>query len=177
MSEMRKIAVVMGSDSDLPQCVAGLEYLQERGNEGRINVRSVETRSVHRNMEALFTWLYGIRVHFDPDVILAGAGMAAHLPGMLDARLRYSLSDTKIVVIGVAFENDQDPGTLAAKLSISHVPGTQVVWHDNQGQFVGPDGFYRACVVAADGGLPQIALPKARAPQSRSMQEVLATFN
>ncbi len=176
MSEMRKIAVVVGSDSDLPQCALGLGYLQDREREGYISVKSVDTLSVHRNMDALFAWLYGIRVRFYPDVILAGAGMAAHLPGMLDARLRYSLGDSRVVVIGVAFENDQDPGTLAAQLSISRVPGTQVVWHDNGGQFVGPDGFYRACVVAADGGLPQITLPKPRAPKSRSMQEILATF-
>ena len=176
-SEPRQILVIVGSDSDLPQCGSGLEVLQDFESRGIVSVMCVYTASVHRNTEALFEQLKEICAAQDVDVIIAGAGWAAHLPGMVDAYLRFTLADTHVVVVGVAFEDEHDSRhTEAAKLSISEVPGTQVVYQDQAGQFVGPDGFRRACVLAAWGGLPRLQLPQPRPDQARSIREVLSTF-
>lgn len=176
-SEPRQILVVVGSDSDLPQCGAGLEVLQDFESRGIVIVMCVYTASIHRNTEVLFEQLKEICTAQGVDVIIAGAGWAAHLPGMVDAYLRYTLADTHVVVVGVAFEDEHNSRhTEAAKLSISEVPGTQVVYRDEAGQFVGPDGFRRACILAAEGGLPCVQLPRPRLEQARSIRQVLSTF-
>lgn len=175
--EPRRIVVIVGSDSDLPQCGAGLEVLLGSEGQGVVRVFPVYTISVHRNMLELFAFLSDRHTQQDVDVIIAGAGWAAHLPGMIDAYLRYTLVNTRIVVVGVAFEDRHDElHTQAAELSISEVPGTQVVYRDAAGQFVGADGFRRACVLAAQGGLPVLRVPVSRPFQARGIREVLATF-
>ena len=174
---MRSIMVIVGSDSDLSQCGAGLELLQEFEARGIVSVICVYTTSVHRNTEALFELLKEIHVGQDVDVIIAGAGWAAHLPGMTDAYLRYTLVNTRTVVVGVAFEDvSNEQHTKAAQLSISEVPGTQVVYRDQAGQFVGEEGFRRACILAAQGGLPRLQPPQPRLEQARSILEVLSIF-
>jgi len=176
-SEPRRILVIVGSNSDLPQCGAGLEVLQDSQERGIVSVMCVYTASIHRNTEALFEELKKICAAQDVDVIIAGAGWAAHLPGMIDAYLRYTLDNTHVVVVGVAFEDERNSRhTEAAKLSISEVPGTQVVYQDQAGQFVGPDGFRRACVLAAWGGLPRLQLPQSRLDKKWSIREVLSIF-
>ncbi len=78
----------MGSDSDLPVMGAAVEVLHEHdvGHEVRI-------LSAHRTPEAMFE--YGRTAHTRGlEVIIAGAGGAAHLPGML-------ASLTPLPVIGV----------------------------------------------------------------------------
>jgi len=83
-----RVGVVMGSDSDLPTMQAAIDVLDEFGIE-------VETRilSAHRTPDEMFTWARtaagrGIAV------VIAGAGGAAHLPGMI-------ASATPLPVIGV----------------------------------------------------------------------------
>ena len=196
VDERRKIAVIVGSDSDVEQCFAGLQYLQSQGDV-RI-VCGVHTLSVHRNLGELLAYLKGLQddllptvinsptyLHGPVDVIIAGAGWAAHLPGMIDSHLRYGLFDTRTVVLGVAFEDlsNDDPFVckqhlLAAKLSISEVPGTQVVCRDSIGQqkeqYVGAEGFLRACKFAVHGTLPKIQQPKPRLCKYRSPDEALS---
>ncbi len=78
-------------------------------------------------------------------------------------------------MIGVAF---QDPNnaihTQAAELSISEVPGTQVVFNDGWARFIGPDGFRRACQYAISGELPVITLPEPRPPVSLTLEQAIA---
>ena len=184
----RKIGVIVGSVTDLAECHDGAEVLEyHRAVMNSIEVAFFHIMSVHRNMNELFRflggryrWLNKLLAFFgrswmgDVDVLIVGAGWAAHLPGMCDARLRYILKNTQTVIVGVGFE---DPAnnihTLAAKLSISEVPGTQVVHADNDGNFLGAEGFVRACRFAAAADLPKVTLPKPKPSQKRSFAETL----
>ncbi|MEK7142667.1 MAG: AIR carboxylase family protein [Patescibacteria group bacterium] len=174
---MRRIAVILGSQSDLPQCHGGFTLLQQACTERKIElVGDVQITSIHRAAEDT---LAQVREYHDsnnpPDVLIAGAGWAAHLPGILDSYLRYEVADIQIVVVGVAFEDNDNPEhTQAAKLSISEVPGTQVVFGDAAGQFVGADGFWRACQFAIDGELPTIILPEPRPPEHLTLEAAIS---
>ncbi|MBX3313904.1 MAG: 5-(carboxyamino)imidazole ribonucleotide mutase [Actinobacteria bacterium] len=89
MSEQQPlVGVVMGSDSDWPTLRAGAEVLAELGIAYEARVVSA-----HRTPDLLFSYAEeaagrGLRA------IIAGAGGAAHLPGMLAAK-------TRIPVLGV----------------------------------------------------------------------------
>ncbi len=161
---MRNIVIIVGSKSDLKQCRKGLEWL--RDNENVVSVVKVHIASQHRHTWRVQNILEDLAASPNPpDAIIAGAGWANHLTGCCDAYLRYTLRNDRIPVIGVAFQDkDNEDHTTAAILSISCVPGTQVVFTPNgkdlvlQNEFIGEDGFYRACVHAATGELPKITL-------------------
>jgi 5-(carboxyamino)imidazole ribonucleotide mutase len=82
------VAVVMGSDSDWPVMSAAVEVLDEFGVEREVRVVSAH-RTPH-DMLAYATAAAGRGIK----VLIAGAGGAAHLPGML-------ASATPLPVIGV----------------------------------------------------------------------------
>lgn len=89
------------------------------------------------------------------DALIIGAGWANHLTGCSDAYLRNTLGNDKIPVYGVAFKDKKNPkNTEAAILSITQVPGTQVIFRD----YVGSRCFLRACQDVVEGELPQIKL-------------------
>ena len=76
---MAKVGIVMGSDSDLACMSKAANVLEELGIDYEINIISA-----HREPDVFFKWASeaedrGIKV------IIAGAGMAAHLPGMCAA--------------------------------------------------------------------------------------------
>ncbi len=74
---MSKVAVVMGSTSDLPVMQEAVEILK-----GFDIPVMVDIISAHRTPEKLFE--FGKTAHTQGySVIIAGAGGAAHLPGML----------------------------------------------------------------------------------------------
>jgi len=168
---MRKIAVMIGSDSDLSQCVSGLRYLSEMKKRGEVRVEKVVTGSIHRNTLAVLKNLT-IFSRDRLDALVVGAGMANHLTGICDAYLRYVLKDKRIVVIGVAFSNEgHSKATQAAVLSITHVPGTQVVFFDD---FIGTGGFLRACKYAVERELPHIELKNPKGVAERTLKAALA---
>lgn len=171
----RRIMVVVGSDSDLPQCAQGLAYLQELSGLSLVPDPMVLTMSIHRNTDDVLLFLRERHEKQDVDVLIVGAGWANHLTGTCDAYLRHTLRNNTIVVVGVAFEDQySDIHTLAAKLSMTQVPGTQVVYKDDLCQiFVGGEGFSRACRFATDNPLPTITLADSRPTQCRRIQEVL----
>ncbi len=83
-----QVGIIMGSQSDWPTMKAAAEILDELGV-------SYETRivSAHRTPDRL--WTYGkTAVARGLKVIIAGAGGAAHLPGMM-------ASKTRLPVVGV----------------------------------------------------------------------------
>ncbi len=103
-----RVAVIMGSDSDLPVMKAASEILEQMGV-------AVETTvvSAHRTPDRMFTYAReaasrGIQV------IVAGAGGAAHLPGMVAAL-------TELPVIGVPVRGSNLEG-LDSLLSIVQMP-------------------------------------------------------
>lgn len=168
-----KIGIIVGSDSDLKQCAQGLKWLIKMEGQRRIKVRDVLTMSVHRHTDKLLKELKQAVATSRWNIIISGAGWANHLTGTIDAYLRYTLRDDKVVVIGVAFKDDDKLHTLAAQLSISQVPNTQVVWKDRRGPFIGAEGFVRACKLAVNGKLPQIGLPVNKPVRHRTLHEAL----
>ena len=155
---MRKIYVILGSKNDLPQCLDGLKLLNKLDKVDKINFMGVLIASFHRNMLSVLGELNTLHLmppKQRPDVVILGAGMANHLTGSGDAFLRNTLRDNKITIFGVAFEDERNPdNTKAAVLSITQVPGTQVVYKD----YVGSFGFYKACLDATRLELKPIKL-------------------
>jgi len=94
---MKKVAVVMGSSSDLPVMQEAVDILKVFG----IPV-VVDIISAHRTPEKLFE--FGRKAHEEGyAVIIAGAGGAAHLPGMLA-----SLSPLPVIGVPVKSSNSID---------------------------------------------------------------------
>ena len=76
---MALVGIVMGSDSDLPVMSKAAEVLDEFGVSYEMHIISA-----HREPELFFEWAKGAEER-GIRVIIAGAGMAAHLPGMCAA--------------------------------------------------------------------------------------------
>ena len=88
MPEQPLIGVVMGSDSDWPIMADAVQVLKDFGFECE-----VEVLSAHRTPERMIEWGKAAAGR-GLKVVIAGAGGAAHLPGML-------ASVTTLPVIGV----------------------------------------------------------------------------
>jgi len=107
---MQKVGVIMGSKSDLPVMQDAVDILKSFG----IDVE-VDIVSAHRTPEKLFD--YGKNAHTRGfSVIIAGAGGAAHLPGMIA-----SLSPLPIIGVPVKSSNSIDGWD--SVLSILQMPG------------------------------------------------------
>ena len=107
---MSKIAIIMGSKSDLPVMQDAIDILKEF----KIEVE-VDIVSAHRTPEKLYEFsknahLKGICV------IIAGAGGAAHLPGMV-------ASMSPLPVIGVPVKSSNSIDGWDSVLSILQMPG------------------------------------------------------
>lgn len=73
------VAMIMGSDSDLPVMKAGAEILKQFGVEFEVTIVSA-----HRTPDRMVAFAKSARAR-GLKVIIAGAGGAAHLPGMVAA--------------------------------------------------------------------------------------------
>jgi 5-(carboxyamino)imidazole ribonucleotide mutase len=102
------VAVVMGSDSDWPVMQHAVEYLEKFGIEHRVQVVSA-----HRTPDLLTEFAKTARDE-NLSCIIAGAGGAAHLPGMLAA-------NTTIPVLGVPVPSEHLRGK-DSLLSIVQMP-------------------------------------------------------
>lgn len=109
MSEKNpKAAVIMGSDSDLPVVKKTIDVLKSFGVEFEVNVMSAH-RTPDRAME------YAKNAESNGfEVIIAAAGKAAHLPGVLAAF-------TTLPVIGIPIKSSTMDG-LDSLLSIVQMP-------------------------------------------------------
>jgi 5-(carboxyamino)imidazole ribonucleotide mutase len=107
---MAKVAIIMGSISDLPIMQEANEVLQEFGIESEIDIVSA-----HRTPERMVE--YAKTAHERGiSVIIAGAGGAAHLPGM-------TASLTSLPVIGVPIKSSNSIDGWDSVLSILQMPG------------------------------------------------------
>jgi len=107
---MQKVGVIMGSKSDLPVMQEAIAILKEFN----IDVE-VDIVSAHRTPEKLFD--YGKNAHTRGfSVIIAGAGGAAHLPGMI-------ASLSPLPVIGVPIKSSNSIDGWDSVLSILQMPG------------------------------------------------------
>jgi len=107
---MSKVAIVMGSTSDLPVMQEAIDVLKGFDIEVMVDIISA-----HRTPEKLFE--FGKTAHKNGfSVIIAGAGGAAHLPGML-------ASLSPLPVIGVPVKSSNSIDGWDSVLSILQMPG------------------------------------------------------
>lgn len=76
---MAKVSIVMGSDSDMPVMAKAVEVLERFGVDYEMRIISA-----HREPDVFFEYAKGAKDR-GVQVIIAGAGKAAHLPGMCAA--------------------------------------------------------------------------------------------
>ena len=127
---MPLVSVIMGSESDRPLLEPAMDILDELGIEYEVSVISA-----HRNPEK--TREYGLNAQGRGiEVIIAGAGGAAHLPGVL-------ASWTTIPVIGVPIPSGELKG-IDALLSMVQMPSGVPV------ACVGIGGAKNAALLAAE---------------------------
>ncbi|MDN5338522.1 MAG: 5-(carboxyamino)imidazole ribonucleotide mutase [Thermotogaceae bacterium] len=105
---MRKVMIVMGSDSDLDVMNKAKEVLEEFGVEYELRILSA-----HRTPKQLMEAVSNLEKN-GFEIVIAGAGAAAHLPGVIAAL-------TVLPVIGVPVKSDFNDG-LDSLLSIVQMP-------------------------------------------------------
>jgi 5-(carboxyamino)imidazole ribonucleotide mutase len=106
---MKKVAIIMGSDSDSPVMKDAAAVLQEFDVPFEYTIISA-----HRTPERMYEFARTAHLN-DFAVIIAGAGGAAHLPGMVAAI-------SPLPVIGVPVQSKSLSG-LDSLLSIVQMPG------------------------------------------------------
>lgn len=109
MNEKPQIGIVMGSDSDLPIMKQASEVLSELKVAYELTIVSA-----HRTPDRLFDYAKTAESR-ELKAIIAGAGGAAHLPGML-------ASLTSIPVIGVPIKSSNSIDGWDSVLSILQMP-------------------------------------------------------
>ena len=105
-----KVAVIMGSISDMPVMQDAINILKEFGIETEVDIVSA-----HRTPEKLFDFSNNAHKR-GIAVIIAGAGGAAHLPGMV-------ASMSPLPVIGVPVKSSNSIDGWDSVLSILQMPG------------------------------------------------------
>lgn len=107
---MSKVGIIMGSKSDLPVMQDAVDILKKFNIEVEVDIVSA-----HRTPEKLFD--YGTNAHKKGfNVIIAGAGGAAHLPGMI-------ASLSPLPVVGVPIKSSNSIDGWDSVLSILQMPG------------------------------------------------------
>ena len=105
---MAKVAIVMGSDSDMPIMKKAAEFLDQMGIDFEMTIITA-----HRDPDIFFEWAKGAKDR-GVKVIIAGAGKAAHLPGMCAALF-------PMPVIGIPMKTS-DLGGVDSLYSIVQMP-------------------------------------------------------
>jgi 5-(carboxyamino)imidazole ribonucleotide mutase len=127
----KKVSIVMGSQSDFKTMVFCKKILKKLNIEYEIKIISA-----HRTPERMYHYAKNAEKN-NIEVIIAGAGGSAHLPGMISAL-------TSLPVLGVPIESKKLKG-LDSLLSIAQMPkgipvGTLAI---------GEDGAINAALLAA----------------------------
>ena len=106
---MKKVGIIMGSKSDLPIMQNAIDILNQFGIDTDIKIVSA-----HRTPEVMFDYAKNA-VEKGLSSIIAGAGGAAHLPGMI-------ASITTIPVIGVPIKSRNSIDGWDSILSVLQMP-------------------------------------------------------
>ncbi len=106
---MIQVGIIMGSKSDLPVMKAAKEFLDEIGISCELKIVSA-----HRTPELMIVYAQNASAR-GLKVIIAGAGGAAHLPGM-------TASMTSLPVIGVPIKSSNSIDGWDSILSILQMP-------------------------------------------------------
>jgi phosphoribosylaminoimidazole carboxylase PurE protein len=153
MKDKAEVGIIMGSDSDLPVMRPAAEVLAQLEVSYELTIVSA-----HRTPERLIDYAKSAATR-GLEVIIAGAGGAAHLPGMvaactalpvigvpvnatplqgLDALLSIVQMPRGIPVATVAIDNAQNAGLLAAQiLGVKHRSVREAVYAFRQRQTQG----------------------------------------
>lgn len=124
------VGILMGSDSDLPVMEKAAEVLKEMGVAYEIDISSA-----HRLPEKTADYAKTARER-GIEVLIAGAGMAAHLAGVVAAH-------TTLPVIGVPLKSGALEGVDALYSTVQMPPGVPVAT-------VGIDGAKNAAYLACE---------------------------
>jgi 5-(carboxyamino)imidazole ribonucleotide mutase len=126
-----RVGIVMGSKSDMPAMEAAAKELEQRGI-----LHEVRVMSAHRDPDLVADYAKNAKLR-GIEVIIAGAGLSAALPGVVAAH-------STLPVIGVPLTSSKSiAGGLDALLSIAQMPpGVPVAC-------VGVDSARNAAVLAA----------------------------
>lgn len=127
---MKKVAIIMGSDSDLPIVTPAIKQLKELGIETEVRVMSAHRTPQEANEFSSNAIENGF------GVIIAAAGMAAHLGGVLAA-------STTLPVIGIPCSAKVLDGMDAMLATVMMPPGIPVAT-------VGVNAAKNAAILAAE---------------------------
>ena len=153
---MKKVAVIMGSDSDLPVVEKAFPVLREYGVEFEAHVFSA-----HRSPDQVRDFVSSARNN-GFGVIIAAAGMATHLAGSVAAH-------TTLPVIGIPVKSAVLDGMDALLATVQMPPGMPVAT-------VAVDGAYNAALLAVQilGVEDPAIADKLSAARTAMTQKVLA---
>lgn len=127
---MKKVAIIMGSDSDLPIVTPAIKQLKDLGIETEVRVMSAHRTPQEANEFSSKAIENGF------GVIIAAAGMAAHLGGVLAA-------STTLPVIGIPCSAKVLDGMDAMLATVMMPPGIPVAT-------VGVNAAKNAAILAAE---------------------------
>ena len=127
---MKKVAIIMGSDSDFPVVSKAVKKLKEFDVPYEVHVMSA-----HRTPDAAIQFSANAKKH-GFGVIIAAAGMAAHLAGVLAAK-------TTLPVIGIPCKSAQLDGMDALLATVMMPTGIPVAT-------VAVDGAANAAILAVE---------------------------
>jgi len=151
-----KVGIIMGSDSDLPVMQAAADQLSEFGIAYEMTIVSA-----HRTPQRLYEYSQSA-VERGLKVIIAGAGGAAHLPGMVAAI-------TSLPVIGVPVKSSALSGEDSLLSIVQMPPGVPVAT-------VAINGAKNAGILAAQIlGTADNAIAKQVADYKQSLDEMVMT--
>jgi len=107
---MAKVGIIMGSNSDMPVMVEAISILHDFNIDTEIDIVSA-----HRTPDKMIDYAKNAHIR-GISVIIAGAGGAAHLPGMI-------ASMSPLPVIGVPVKSSNSIDGWDSILSILQMPG------------------------------------------------------
>jgi len=158
-----QVGIVMGSDSDLPVMQKAADFLKSQGIRYEMTIASAHRTPERAAEYAREAESRGLRV------IIAGAGMAAHLAGVLAAH-------TRLPVIGVPLDASALKGLDALLSTVQMPPGIPVATMG-----IGGPGAVNAAVLAArilalDDSRIARGLEKHSEDMARTVEEKNATL-
>lgn len=127
---MAQVGIIMGSDSDFTVMEEAIKALKQFGISHEVKISSA-----HRTLERTLAWVENFEQQ-GGKVVIAGAGMAAHLPGVIAGACT-------LPVIGVPIRSGALEGVDALYAIVQMPPGIPVAT-------VGINGAKNAAILAAE---------------------------
>jgi phosphoribosylcarboxyaminoimidazole (NCAIR) mutase len=144
----KKVAIILGSRTDLPKVLLMIEGLREKHTDIKIDVHIL---SCHRNYLELHTFVFTDNC-MGAEAIFYCGGKAFAAPGVLKAAI--DAANLGIPVFGIALGDKDTTALQAAILSIEELPGTPVIMNEDSNAYVGPEGLEEAFKRMVAGNLP-----------------------